>query len=142
MHNVETLTAHYNHAWKAPKYRSLLDLPRVDRPTRSDPGHGRAPRVRADEQARIVTAYAAGDTLLQIARREGRHKETISKTLKRAGVQPRYQLLGQDEVAAGARLYAEGLSLKRVGQRLGVDAETVRTAFREAGVPVRRRNGW
>lgn len=141
---MELLLAHSSYPITADRLQDLLTLPR--RPEGAvasvrSPRRRTSRRVTPDELEAMVTAYRSGQTLTQIAAEHHRSKNGVSAALKRAGVQVRYNLLGDADVAEAARLYESGLSLAEVGARFEVDASTVHRAFVRAGIATRPRRG-
>ena len=63
--------------------------------------------------------------------------KTLSRRLKRAGVQLRRQGLSDEQKAEAERLYVSGQSLKQVAAVFGCDSETVRQTLKKRGVRMR-----
>jgi lambda repressor-like predicted transcriptional regulator len=89
------------------------------------------------QRSEIVQRYEAGESAAALAREFGVDRQTLVNHLKRAGVEVRYRIVDQIDVAEAQELYASGLSLAGVGERFGVSARSVLNAFRTAGFVTR-----
>lgn len=79
--------------------------------------------------------YQAGESANALAREFGIDRRTATSIVKKAGVEPRY-LVGVD-IEVARELYGKGCSLASVGEELGVSARTVLNLFRRAGIATR-----
>jgi DNA-directed RNA polymerase specialized sigma24 family protein len=109
--------------------------PAVEREPRAVPGIAR--RLKDAEVDELVAAYEAGATVYQLADRFRINRRTVSKIIKRRGVETRWQRLTEADVDEAEHLYAQGWSLARVGERLGVSDDTVRLRLLKRGVQMR-----
>lgn len=90
------------------------------------------------DQAKVVEAYQAGDSVYDIARQFAIGRTTASAILKRHGVTLRYKVLTDRDLSIAIRLYeTDCWSLTRIAERFGVAAKTVHTALRRSGVQLR-----
>jgi len=89
----------------------------------------------------MVSRYAEGATVYQLAGEFGVDRRTVGARLKQAGVSMRHQPASAEQVAEMVLLYESGHSLLKVGQRLGFDAKTVRARLLERGVVMRDSHG-
>lgn len=134
----------YNLKWQAKALEALLRaLPAPSAPPRPRPDTipNRARQLKADEAREVVAAYEAGATVYQLAHRFGIARQTVSKILKRHGVQMRRTGLSPEQTAEAARLYDQGWSLARIGARMDVSPETVRLRLAARGTQLRPRPG-
>jgi DNA invertase Pin-like site-specific DNA recombinase len=99
---------------------------------------GTARQLPEHEVDELVTAYEAGATVYELARRFKIHRTTASLHLQRQGVPMRRQGLDEEQVELAAQLYRLGWSVAKIGERFGVDQTTVWRVLRERGVPMRR----
>ncbi|MER6813437.1 helix-turn-helix domain-containing protein [Spirillospora sp. NPDC000708] len=134
----------YNLKWqlKALKalQRKLPSLSAPKRPPRKS-APNRASQLKDEEAREVVAAYEAGATVYQIGQRFGIGRQTVSKILKRRGVQMRRTGLSHEQTAEAAQLYEDGWSLARIGKHLAVSPETVRLRLLEEGTHLRPRPG-
>lgn len=118
----------------------LATLPAPDAPPvmrAPEPTPGTARQVKGEEAEKLATAYLAGATTYQLAKKFKIDRRTVSNILKRQGVTVRGQRLSEADVDKAERLYLQGLSLARVGERLGVSDDTVRYRLVKRGVRMR-----
>ncbi|CAM4178814.1 hypothetical protein [Nocardiopsis rhodophaea] len=108
-------------------------------PQRSRTAAGRAKQLKEREAKELIAVYESGATVYQLSQRFGIARQTVSKILKRHGVQMRRTGLTPDQIATAARLYESGWSLARVGEHFGVSPDTVRLRLIERGVQMRDR---
>ncbi len=95
-------------------------------------------RLLPTEQAAILSAYRAGQTMAALAGEYRVRRSTISQLLYRSSVQPREQrIMDQLAVRAAVQLYGQGLSLARIGDQLSFDTETIRRRLKQHGVLMR-----
>ncbi len=99
-------------------------------------------RLTPDEVNQALELYRAGKSTYTLARQFGTDRHTITRYLRRGGVElrPRQKLTPQLTEQA-KQLYAEGHSLAAIGEQLGVDPTTVHKAFKKAGVKMRDTHG-
>ncbi len=109
--------------------------PMVEREPRAMPGIAR--RLKDTEVSELVSAYEAGATVYQLAEQFRINRRTVSKTLKRQGVETRWQRLTEADVDEAEYLYAQGWSLARIGERLSVSDGTVHYRLKKRGVQMR-----
>jgi hypothetical protein len=111
---------------------------------RDRPSHRPVPSVRQNQtrltdsqRSELLSRYLAGEPATALAKELGIHRATVFSLLRRAGVQTRYRILGDDEVAAARNMYEAGQSLAVIGEYFAVADRTVLNVFRRAGVPTR-----
>jgi uncharacterized protein (DUF433 family) len=97
-------------------------------------------RLGPEEVADLVSEYATGRTIGDLATDFGIHRTTVLAHLERQGVKRRSGII-TGNLPVATLLYEQGWSLMKIGEHFGVDGETVRQALRKAGVPLRARNG-
>ena len=111
---------------------------------RDRPSHRPVPSVRQkqtrltdSQRSELLTRYRAGESATALATELGINRATAFSILQRAGVQSRYRILNDDDVAVARQMYETGQSLAAVGEHFGVADRTVLNVFRRAGVPTR-----
>lgn len=62
----------------------------------------RTPKLAADLVEQLVEAYLEGDSVYELARRFGTHRETVAAHLRRAGIQRRGSGAQPDQVQAAS----------------------------------------
>lgn len=97
----------------------------------------RAPRASEDVLQRAEAAYAAGGSLIAVARQVGLGHERLSRLLRERGVVLRNHSPSSSEIRLMRAMYDQGASLERVGGKLGYTAGTVRKHLLIAGVMIR-----
>ncbi|MFF5498942.1 hypothetical protein [Streptomyces aquilus] len=143
---VDLRRAYYNTKEQVKQLEDLISrLPGLDapvQPSRSDTTKRRRARQLDDAQVReLIAAYEDGATVYQLGDQFSISRQTVSKILKRNGVEMRMRGLSAEQIDEAARLYEAGQSLARIGERLGVDAWTVRARLVERGVRMRDTHG-
>jgi IS30 family transposase len=98
-------------------------------------------QVSPEERSELVELYRSGKNTYELARQFGVHRVTVSRTLKQAGVEMRYQGLSAEQIAEAVNLYKAGNSLARIGEHFGVDHGTVWRQLRKRGVKMRDTHG-
>lgn len=98
-------------------------------------------RLNLAERSELVELYRSGKNTYELGRQFGIHRATVSRTLKHAGVEMRYQGLSAEQIAEAANLYGAGNSLARIGEHFGVDHGTVWRQLRNQGVQMRDTHG-
>jgi hypothetical protein len=109
-------------------------------------GRNRQTQIRLGRAdiARLIAAYAEGNSVLQLAVRFKVHRTTVLAHLERNGV-PRRRMgpkLSDEDAYEAAVLYRDGLSLEVIGRRFLVAPDTIGKALRRVGVQIRPRRGW
>ena len=111
---------------------------------RDRPSHRPVPSVRQQQtrltdsqRSEVLDRYLAGEPATALAKEFGVHRATVFSVLRRAGVQTRYRILSDDDVAIAQQMYEAGQSLAVIGVHFGVADRTVLNVFRRAGVPTR-----
>lgn len=99
--------------------------------------HRIAKRLKEQQVKELVEAYAEGATVYELAEQFGIERRTVSKILKREGVEPRWRRLTEEDIDEAVRLYATGLSAARIADRFDVNPDTVRYQLRKRGVKMR-----
>ena len=101
------------------------------------PKHRTAKQLKEQQVQSLVQAYEAGATVYELGDRFGIERRTVSKILKREGIETRWIRLTEEDVDEAERLYATGLSTARIAERFNVHADTVRLRLRKRGVKMR-----
>jgi len=101
------------------------------------PKHRVAKRRKEDQVKELVEAYKAGATVYELADRFSVERRTVSKILKREGVETRWIRLTEADVDEAERLYATGLSTAHIAKHFDVRPDTVRLRLRKRGVKMR-----
>lgn len=94
-------------------------------------------RLSASNRAELLTGYAAGVPVRELAARFEVHRGTVWDVARRAGLEPRRPELSEATRAEAARLYGEGLTLAGVAAQLGISDDTVRAAVIACGGTIR-----
>jgi hypothetical protein len=114
----------------------------TERPANEHPPGRRpwTPQVRlADDTAdELVTLYATGRTVKELAGHFRVNRQTIAAWLTRRGVDRRPRGLTAEQVERAIELYIDGWSLRRIGRLLGAADATVWKALKTGGVQTRR----
>lgn len=135
---VDLAKAYSNPAEHVNRLRSLLELPRAERPAE-------APVRRTQQQNRLgphqvadlVAAYKAGERVGRLAVQFGVHRQTVRTLLREVGVWRRVGIQPEN-IPELARLYDSGWSLARLAARFEVAPSTVNSTLRRLGVPIRQ----
>ena len=92
----------------------------------------------------LASAYQAGRTLADLARKHGIHPRTVAAHLAIRDVPRRvnHRKMSAHDVSEATRHYRNGDSLATVALTFNVDAATVRRELHRAGVTIRCRRGW
>jgi hypothetical protein len=85
-------------------------------------------RLRPAEVDELVSAYQAGSSVYELAKRHRIDRKTVSIILERQGVPRRYRLIEGEQLAEAIKAYESGDSLATIGSRMGVSPYTVRRA--------------
>ena len=85
----------------------------------------------------MLTRYLAGESATALTTELGIDRATVFSVLRRSGVQLRYRILDDDDVAIARQMYEAGQSLAVIGEHFGITDRTVLNVFRRAGVPTR-----
>ena len=111
---------------------------------RDRPSHRPVPSIRQQQtrltdsqHSELLDRYLAGEPASALAKEFGVHRATVFSTLRRVGVQTRYRILSDDDVAVAQKMYEAGQSLAVIGEHFGVADRTVLNVFRRTGVPTR-----
>ncbi len=109
---------------------------------RDRPSHRPVPSVRQkqtrltdSQRSELLTRYLAGESATALATELGINRATAFSLLRRAGVQTRYRILSDEDVAVARQMYEAGQSLAVIGEHFGVADRTVLNVFRRPGVP-------
>jgi Helix-turn-helix domain len=92
-------------------------------------------RLTHPQRSELLDRYLAGEPATTLAKELGVHRATVFSVLRRAGLQTRYRILSDDDIAVAQRMYEAGQSLAVIGQHFGVADRTVLNVFRRNGVP-------
>jgi hypothetical protein len=118
---------------------------------RDRPSHRRVPsvtqiqtRLAESQRSELLERYLAGEPASTLAVELGVHRSTVFVILRQAGVQTRYRILSDEDVAVARSMYEAGQSLSSVGEHFGVSSRTALNVFRRHGIPTRARgtNQW
>lgn len=95
-------------------------------------------RLSDDEIRQIVDKYKAGATTYELAAEFGCHRRTISRALKKSGIEVSIKTESKDGVVATIlHLYDDHMSALDIGKKLDIGEKTVRRILRENGVRIR-----
>lgn len=121
--------------------RKLPDLtgPVVERERPSAPRTAR--QIKGDQAQALITAFQAGATVYELGRRFGIDRQTVSRILKRHGIETRWRTITEEQVDTAVRLYEQGLSLAQVGERLNLRGKSLRVHLLKRGVKMRDSHG-
>jgi hypothetical protein len=97
-------------------------------------------RLTKDEIKQIISGYQNGATVYELAAQLGRHRNTISKVLKRNGIRPTIKL--DIDVQAITTLYNNGCKIADIAKRFKVSDEAIRRRLIKNGVKMRARWGY
>jgi hypothetical protein len=111
---------------------------------RDRPSHRPVPSVRQkqtrftdSQRSELLTRYLAGESATSLATELGINRATAFSLLQRAGVQSRYRILSDHDVAIAREMHEAGQSLAVIGEHFSVADRTVLNVFRRVGVPTR-----
>jgi DNA invertase Pin-like site-specific DNA recombinase len=92
----------------------------------------------------VIDRYLAGETANALASIYDVNRATVFAILQRAGIESRYRILTNHDIAAATEMYDIGQSLASIARHFGVSDGTVLHAFRRLGIPTRARgaNQW
>jgi predicted transcriptional regulator len=97
-------------------------------------------RLTKDEIKQIISGYQNGATVYELAAQLGRHRNTISKVLKRNGIRPTIEL--DIDIQTITTLYNNGCKIADIAQRFNVSDEAIRRRLLENGVKMRTRGDY
>lgn len=101
-----------------------------------------AKQIKGDQAKELIAVYESGAGLGELSQRFGVSRQTVSRILKRHGVESRWsRRITDEEVDEAERLYKQGLSLARVGQRFNTTDDTIRRHLIKRGVKMRDTHG-
>jgi transposase len=89
----------------------------------------------------LVGEYQAGGRVKELAESYRVHRDTVSRLLRQADVEPRFKGLTNAQVSEAMQLYRDGWSIRQVAARYDRSYELVRRALLRAGVELRPPNG-
>ncbi len=89
------------------------------------------------QRSELLERHLAGEKATALADGFGVHRATVFSLLQRAGVQTRYRILGDEDVAATRNMYEPGQFLAVICEHFGVTDRTVLNVFRRLGIPTR-----
>lgn len=122
----------------------LPSLPKLARPMiRRDVRQTRVTRLSKREVEELCCAYAAGASVVHLAKEYDIHRQTVNAHLERSGLtlRPKRSLTEEDTDVAADR-YLRGESCAALAKDFEVDPSTVRNALQRHGVTLRPRPGW
>jgi DNA-directed RNA polymerase specialized sigma24 family protein len=94
-------------------------------------------RLNPDQTRELLTHYARGVPIDQLADRFRVNRATVAAIAKRADAPKRYGIVDR-EIDLATQLYEQGWSTAAIGQHFGVTADTVCRALRKAGITIRK----
>lgn len=94
-------------------------------------------RLSASIRSELLTGYAEGAPVQELATRFGIHRATVWAIAQRAGYPSRAPEHSDELRAEAARLYNDGLTLSQVAKELGIGDEAVRSAVVATGGTIR-----
>lgn len=86
------------------------------------------------EVDRLIEDYNAGTSVVDLAKKYGIHRATVSAHLSRRSTTRRRPGLDVDECVEAVRLFRAGVSMRAIARRLAVGRRSVRTCLVEAGL--------
>lgn len=98
-------------------------------------------RLTAEQVTQLVGEYQAGRRVKDLAASWRVHRDTISRLLRDAGVEPRFEGITAVQVSEAVQLYEDGWSIRRLAAQYDRSYELVRRALLRAGVELRPPNG-
>jgi|SRR2546423_7777555 len=101
------------------------------------PLHRIAKQLKGQQVKDLIQAYEAGATVYELGDRFGIERRTVSKILKREGIETRWRRLTDEDVDEAVRLYATGLSAARIADRFNVSDDAIRYQLKKRGVTMR-----
>ena len=111
---------------------------------RDRPSHRPVPSLRQkqtrltdSQRSELMTRYLAGESATALATELDINRATAFSLLRRSGVQLRYRILSDEDIAVARQMYEAGQSLAVIGEHFGVADRTVLNVFRRVGVPTR-----
>jgi hypothetical protein len=87
------------------------------------------------ERNEVIERYLAGETANALASIYDVNRATVLAILQRAGINFRYRLLTDHDIAAANEMYENGQSLASIAKPFDVSDGTLLHAFRLLGVP-------
>ena len=93
------------------------------------------------EVTQLVELYRGGKSMRELAHKFGIHRVTVSRLLKRQGVELRMRALDADQIDEAVKMYLSGNSVAQIGEHFGVDHGTVWRQVRRRGVKMRDSHG-
>jgi hypothetical protein len=129
----------YSNPDNVSRLRRILSGQGRDRPSHRPVPSVRQQQVRLSDSQRseVLNRYLAGEPATALAKEFGVHFATVFSFVRRAGVQTRYRILSDDDIAVARKMYDTGQSLAAIGEHFGVADRTVLNAFRRVGVRTR-----
>jgi hypothetical protein len=89
------------------------------------------------QRSDVLDRYLAGESATALAKELSVRRATVFSLVRRAGVQTRCRILGDEDVAVARNMYEAGQSLAVIGEHFGVADRTVFNVFRRLGIPTR-----
>lgn len=95
-------------------------------------------RLSDSEIRQIAERYSAGASTYELAGAFGCHRSTISRTLKKSGIEVTHEAAKRESLTAQVlQMYADYHKPVDIGKALGINAATVRKILHENGVRIR-----
>lgn len=94
-------------------------------------------RLSYPRRQELLTAYAAGTPVRQIAREFGIHQNTVTTIVNSEGAPVRRPRISSEAKAQALPLYEGGMSLAEVAKELGISSAGARAIIRDAGGTMR-----
>jgi DNA invertase Pin-like site-specific DNA recombinase len=99
-------------------------------------------RLTPDELDQVFELYRLGKSTYKLARQFGTDRHTITRHLRRGGVELRSrQKLTPQLIEQAKQLYADGHSLAAIGKQVGLTPTAVGNALKQAEVQLRNCHG-
>lgn len=127
--------------WDLVNRLELVPIPPQVEPVQPPPT--RQFQFTAAQRQAVVAAYSSGRSMASLAAEYQVKRASISKLLRRAGLEIRVRRqMSQEQIDEAVRLYIRGRSLEQIGSQLGWDHNTIYTIYRhllKRGVHMRGR---
>jgi DNA-directed RNA polymerase specialized sigma24 family protein len=116
-----------NHLLK--EYLAINLCVRRRTPVRPQRDHRLERRLGLDAMGQLAAEYAAGGSVLTLARRYSVSKTAVLELVAEAEVIRHRNVMTDEIITAARRLRKQGLPYREIGERLGVHKDTVRRAL-------------
>jgi DNA invertase Pin-like site-specific DNA recombinase len=101
-------------------------------------------RLADSDRNEVIERYLAGETANVLASIYDVNRATVFAILQRAGVESRYRILTDHDIAAATEMYENGQSLASIAKHFDVSDGTILHSFRRLGIRTRAQgtNRW